>query len=58
MSYYGAYGATAGLTVVGLCTLNATVPQMPSTNKIIDLLFTGDGEAFNVTYTPEQFFYR
>ncbi len=21
MSYYGAYGATAGLTVVGLCTL-------------------------------------
>ncbi|KAK4696500.1 hypothetical protein P7C71_g1429, partial [Lecanoromycetidae sp. Uapishka_2] len=49
MSYsYGSYGATAALGVVGLCTSCAHSCIEVIANGGADLLFTGDGEAFNV----------
>ena len=44
---YGAGGATAALGVVGLC--ESIIPSFEIiANEFADLLFTGDGEAFNV----------
>ncbi len=44
---YGAGGATAALGVVGLCT-SQIIFSRGDANGHTDLLFTGDGEAFNV----------
>lgn len=44
---YGAYGGITALGVVGLCTMSAPRPDVQR-SQATDLLFTGDGEAFNV----------
>ena len=44
---YGAGGATAALGVVGLCESIILFSDFIA-NEFADLLFTGDGEAFNV----------
>lgn len=54
LTYY-AGGATTALTVVGLCELDPK-KQIWKTeaNGAPDMLFTGDGEAFNVSYPRGQ----
>ena len=44
---YGAYGGITALGVVGLCTNSTPRPDVQR-SQATDLLFTGDGEAFNV----------
>lgn len=51
---YGLGGTTAALTVVGLCMNPSQLPPRIYINQRLDLLFTGDGEAFNVGYDPHE----
>lgn len=44
---YGTYGALFAFMVVGLCTFGA-LGHFAASSRSTDLLFTGDGEAFNV----------
>lgn len=48
---YGLGGTTAALTVVGLCMNSYQLPP-DCINPWLDLLFTGDGEAFDVGHDP------
>lgn len=45
---YAAGGGTAALTVVGLCMRSPFCHSYAQRLQEADLLFTGDGEAFNV----------
>ncbi len=45
---YAAGGATAGLAVVGLCGLYGYDVDCEGLTHFADLLFNGEGEAFNV----------
>ena len=54
---YGAGGTTAALAVVGLCTPSVcSNPVRRITDGDLDMLFTGDGEAFNVGLSAAVYF--
>ncbi len=46
---YGFYGGATALTVVGLCMNDLPGCYRFSLTHKLDLLFTGDGEAFNAS---------
>ena len=45
---YAVGGASAGLTVVGLCTMDPSIFYNYELILLADLLFNGEGEVFNV----------
>jgi hypothetical protein len=50
---YSLGSATTALAVVGACKIKESFPGA-ETDKLLDMLFTGDGEAFNVRPEPRN----
>jgi hypothetical protein len=50
---YSLGGATTALAVVGACKIKEGFPSA-ETDNLLDMLFTGDGEAFNVRSEPRN----